>query len=120
MYPRILDIVCSNLGKIAETAVWHRPAADATDTERSLREVGSSGGAGEDVVAQVSPRRPVQCALPDQLQIQHYIAGAVLPNLRSFLLDNDKVAASCSTVAMTNIAPAFKQQKWVMRKRLVS
>lgn len=45
------------------------------------------------------------------LQIQHYIAERVLHNLRSFLLDNDKVAASCSTVAMTNVVPAFKQQK---------
>lgn len=53
MYPRVLDIVCSNLGKIAEPGVWQRPVT-SPEEELLQQEAGSSTGAVEDVVDQVS------------------------------------------------------------------
>lgn len=35
----------------------------------------------------------------------------MIPNLRLFLLENDRVASSCSAISLSIIAPAFKQDR---------
>ena len=39
-----------------------------------------------------------------------FLAESVVPNLRSFLVDADRVTAACSTISLATIVPALKQQ----------
>jgi cellulase/cellobiase CelA1 len=43
-------------------------------------------------------------------QINQYIAAEVLPNIRRYLVDSDKVAASCANIAYYIIAPALRSR----------
>jgi hypothetical protein len=38
-----------------------------------------------------------------------FLAQDVIPNLRSFLVDQDKVAAACSSISLNIVSPALKQ-----------
>lgn len=44
-------------------------------------------------------------------QIYSFIGGTVLQSLRTFLVENDRVASACSGISSNIIQPAFKQQK---------
>ena len=41
-------------------------------------------------------------------QIIDFVAAVVVPNLRKFLMDNDKVANACSNIVYYIINPALK------------
>lgn len=40
-----------------------------------------------------------------------FLSESVIPNLRSFLVDADKVAAACSTISLNIVTPALKQYR---------
>jgi hypothetical protein len=40
-----------------------------------------------------------------------FITGMVVGSLRTFLVDNDRVASVCASISTNVITPAFKQQK---------
>lgn len=40
-----------------------------------------------------------------------YLAGEVIPHLRSFLVEPDRVAAACSSISLAVVTPALKQYK---------
>ena len=44
-------------------------------------------------------------------QIQTFLANEILPNLRSFLYDPDRVASACASISSSVISPAFRQNK---------
>jgi fructose-specific component phosphotransferase system IIB-like protein len=50
----------------------------------------------------------------DPVQFNLYLAHEIVPNLRSLLHDSDKVGAACNMIATNVVAPAFRQQKWVV------
>jgi len=43
--------------------------------------------------------------------IYKFISSTVIGTLRTFLVDNDRVATVCASVSSSIIVPAFKQQK---------
>jgi hypothetical protein len=43
--------------------------------------------------------------------IYRYVAITILPNLRTFLHDTDRVAAACTGISNALIIPAFKKQE---------
>lgn len=88
VYLKLLDGVVSNASKSAESALWRR------DTP--------------------SPDRPAEKPSDnnDGLGVLHdYIASQVIPNLRSFLADNDKVASAATTISSGLVQPAFRRQR---------
>lgn len=44
-------------------------------------------------------------------KIYSFIGGTVLQSLRNFLVENDRVASACSSIASNIVQPAFKQNK---------
>ena len=51
-------------------------------------------------------------------QIQVFLAENVLPHLRSFLHDPDKVAAACANISSNIVSPAFRQKQRVPEQTL--
>ena len=94
VYLKLLDGVVSNATKSAESAMWSR---DSPTLERSVGKYGEKHSE--------KPNDDGLNALHD------YIATSVIPNLRSFLADNDKVAAAAGMVSSGLIQPAFRRQK---------
>jgi hypothetical protein len=90
VYLRLLDGVVSNASKSAESALWKR---DTSNPELSVEKTSDK-------------------AIDDGLSALHdYIASHVVPNLRSFLADSDKVAAAAAIISSGLIQPAFRRQK---------
>lgn len=94
VYLKLLDGVVSNAAKAAESALWRR------DSSVSDKASDKDGGVFGD----------------DGLSTLHeYIAGQVVPNLRSFLADNDKVGAAAANIASGLLQPAFRRQRSVLK-----
>ncbi|TXT04269.1 hypothetical protein VHUM_04267 [Vanrija humicola] len=89
-YVKVLDAVVSNSSRVGDSASWRRGRIRS----RLSREVEkpSEENHGVDTIYQ-------------------FIASPVLPNLRTLLVDNDRVSSVCSTVSSNMIVPAFKQNK---------
>ncbi|WVQ94532.1 hypothetical protein IAU59_001611 [Kwoniella sp. CBS 9459] len=88
-YTKTLDLVIINAPKIAEAGIWTRtPLLGHDDTP------------------------PEKADLDQNLQkIYDFLTVSVIPNLRTLLIDTDRVNSACSAM-MTNIAiPAFRRQK---------
>lgn len=92
VYLKLLDGVVTNANKSAESALWRR---DSPDPDRSVEKTGDKDKANDDGLS----------ALHD------YIASQVIPNLRSFLSDNDKVGSATATISSGLVQPAFRRQK---------
>lgn len=90
-YARVLDNVMVNLPRITEGNIW----------DRNLRL-----DAAEIAHSKVGPTDDEHSR-----QVNTFIAGEIIPNLRSFLVDNDKIAVACSSIATGVLGPAFRQQK---------
>lgn len=86
VYLKLLDGVVTNATKSAESAMWKR---DSPNPEK-ISEKPNDDGLGA---------------------LQDYIAGHVIPNLRSFLADNDKVASAAATISSGLVQPAFRRQR---------
>jgi hypothetical protein len=88
VYLKLLDGVMSNAGRSAEIVVWKRdsPRVDSEKLEEHT---------------------------PDQglRDIQAFIANHVVPNLRAFLADNDKIASAANSICSGLVGPAFRRQK---------
>lgn len=84
VYLKLLDGVVSNAGRSAEIVVWKRenPRLD--------------GEKGEE--------------LDGLRDIQLFVAENVVPNLRAFLADNDKIANAANSISAGLIVPAFRRQ----------
>lgn len=83
-YVKVLDAVVSNASRLGDSALWKRG--------HTLSEEKPSSSHG------------VQ-------KIYSYIGDHVLQNLRTFLVDQDRVASACANLSSNIITPAFKQQK---------
>ncbi|BEI90230.1 uncharacterized protein CcaverHIS019_0303000 [Cutaneotrichosporon cavernicola] len=83
-YVKVLDAVLSNASRLGDSALWQRG-----HTLNEGKALSSQG---------------VQ-------KIYLYIGDHVLRNLRTFLVDQDRVSSACASVSSNIIAPAFKQQK---------
>jgi hypothetical protein len=84
VYLKLLDGVVSNAGRSAEVTVWQREAS------RLDQKVD-----GE------------QDGLRD---IQDFVAQRVVPSLRAFLADNDKIANAANSISTGLVVPAFRRQ----------
>jgi hypothetical protein len=84
VYLKLLDGVVSNAGRSAEIVVWKRetPRLDGEKLEE-------------------------QDGLRD---IQLFVAEKVVPSLRAFLADNDKIANAANSISAGLIVPAFRRQ----------
>jgi hypothetical protein len=84
VYLKLLDGVVSNAGRSAEIVVWKRetPRVDGEKSEE-------------------------QDGLRD---IQSFVAEKVVPDLRAFLADNDKIANAANSISAGLIVPAFRRQ----------
>ncbi|KAL7419677.1 hypothetical protein Q5752_005591 [Cryptotrichosporon argae] len=93
VYAKVLDLVVGNIGRLAEIVVWERNALDSI----------VNGDHAEKDASQITA--------DGTIKIHEFIATDVIPSLRTFLVDNDKVAGACSTISVGIVAPAFKQQR---------
>jgi hypothetical protein len=88
VYLKLLDGVVSNAGKSAEIIIWKRdsPRSDNEKMDENQHDQG----------------------LQD---IQAFVADRVVPNLRAFLADNDKIANAANSISAGLIVPAFRRQR---------
>ncbi|KAK0500731.1 Dopey, N-terminal-domain-containing protein [Armillaria luteobubalina] len=56
----------------------------------------------------LTPETPKPASNEVLIQINDFIAKTILPNLRRFLVDNDKVAGACSNIVYYIVNPAMK------------
>ncbi|ODO06352.1 hypothetical protein L198_01584 [Cryptococcus wingfieldii CBS 7118] len=87
IYVKLLDLVVSNVSKIAEGGIWDRTTMAKEDSEEDTN---------------------VEKGLE---QIFDYLSSTIIPNLRALLVEADRVNSACSGIAVSIIAPAFRQQK---------
>ncbi|WWC68766.1 uncharacterized protein I206_102700 [Kwoniella pini CBS 10737] len=87
-YSKLLDLVTNNSLKIAETGLWSRFSAATPDS-----------GDLDKVDVQASSE-----------EIYNFLSSRVLPNIRSLLVDTDRVNAACSGIMVTMITPALRKQ----------
>lgn len=85
VYLKLLDGVVSNAGRSVDIIVWKRDS-QRLDGEKVEEHDG----------------------LHD---IQAFVAKQVVPNLRAFLADNDKIANAANTISAGLIVPAFRRQR---------
>lgn len=94
VYLKLLDGVVSNATKSAESALWTRDGPTNGDNPEKEKAGDPSIDAG--------------------LGLLHdYIASQVIPSLRSFLADNDKVSAAAAIISSGLLQPAFRRQRYV-------
>ncbi|KAL1409508.1 hypothetical protein Q8F55_003491 [Vanrija albida] len=91
-YVKVLDAVVSNSSRVGDSISWRRGRRRSRSRVSRDAEKGSEESGGVDSIYQ-------------------FIANPVLPNLRTLLVDNDRVSSVCSTVSSNIIVPAFKQNK---------
>ncbi|ORX36308.1 Dopey, N-terminal-domain-containing protein [Kockovaella imperatae] len=72
--------------------------------------VGSVARLGDAKAWQRSTAADAELLITD---LQTFLADQILPNLRSFLHDADRVAATCATISSTVITPALRQKQRV-------
>lgn len=91
-YVKVLDAVVTNSSRVGDSASWRRGRRRSRSRASRDAEKTSEDASGVDTIYQ-------------------FIANPVLPNLRTLLVDNDRVSSVCSTVSSNMIVPAFKQNK---------
>jgi hypothetical protein len=102
-------------------------------TGQGLRKVGSDASLSSSVLAESSlvngdaksdspnlhqlavSNAPASSAItvhtsPAFAELCNFLASHVLPNLKRFLLDNDKIASICSSILQTCLAPSFNKR----------
>ena len=87
VYFKLLDGVVSSAGK-TEIVIWKR---DSPKLENEKMEEGQQDEGLRD--------------------IQAFVAERVVPNLRAFLADNDKIANAANSISAGLIVPAFRRQR---------
>lgn len=89
VYTKLLDGVVSTVSKTPEVTTWRRdsPRLDGSD-EKNVGEQHDDG----------------------INEVQSYFAGHVVPSLRSFLADNDKITNAANTISAGLLVPAFRRQ----------
>lgn len=92
VYLKLLDSVVSNAAKAGESTLWRRDRGIEGDSEKKVSVFGDDGLS----------------------TLHEYIADHVIPNLRPFLADNDKVGAAAAVIASGLLQPAFRRQRWVI------
>ncbi|KAI6136235.1 Dopey, N-terminal-domain-containing protein [Pisolithus sp. B1] len=114
VFSKLLDACVTFSGRSSESASWIRRT-----TKESIMN-GRSSPVPRGVSDQKAEDKASSSAtsLPDNakptwgselpLQITNFIATTVLPNLRKFLPDNDKVASACSSIVYYVVNPAVK------------
>jgi len=88
IYAKCLDVVVANASRISNGSMLDRNAM----REKQEQPNGHSTEA------------PL-------IQIYRFIAESVLPNLRAFLLDSERVNTACTSISASIVVPAFRQQK---------
>jgi hypothetical protein len=86
VYSKLLDSVVQNASRSAETAGWKRDSP-RLDEDKSADQ--QEKGLGD---------------------IQAFVADRVVPSLRAFLADNDKITNAANSISTGLIVPAFRRQ----------
>ncbi|WWC60178.1 uncharacterized protein I303_102743 [Kwoniella dejecticola CBS 10117] len=87
-YSKVLDLVVTNASKIAEIGLWSRL---------------SPGTPSQDDIEKIAVEKGLD-------QIYDFLSSRVLPNIRSLLIDADRVNATCSGMMVSVITPALRRQ----------
>ncbi|WWD16667.1 hypothetical protein CI109_101097 [Kwoniella shandongensis] len=94
-YAKVLDHVVTNAAKITDGGLWER--------ERDqVYENGSSDPKKNGLVT--TSEEGLQ-------KINDYLASSIIPNLRTLLVEPDRVNSACSGIGVTIVVPAFKRGK---------
>ncbi|KAF8510422.1 Dopey, N-terminal-domain-containing protein [Hysterangium stoloniferum] len=113
VYIKLVDNSILIAGRSLDQGTWlRRPVRDAvpanSGTSTPLPPV-QAEQADEKAELSASPSiSSIAVDLPDQ--VNSFLVSRVLPNLRRFLFDNDKVASVCTNVVYYIIAPAMKSK----------
>jgi hypothetical protein len=86
VYAKLLDLVITSAPRLSESATWVR---------RDILDADHPNGFAKEV--------------DGVKRIFEYLATSILPNLRNFLTDNDRVTAVCNTISTNYIVPAFRK-----------
>ncbi|KAI6048019.1 Dopey, N-terminal-domain-containing protein [Pisolithus marmoratus] len=114
VFGKLLDACVTFTGRSSESASWIRRATKESIVNGRSSPVprGVSDQKVEDKAGSSTTSLPdnAKSTLGNELslQITNFIATTVLPNLRKFLLDNDKVASICSNIVYYVVNPAVK------------
>lgn len=95
-YPKVLDAVVGNLSRLGEASALTRSPGEKTNGYTDYSQT-------------------VGCLLVGhsnaKSQVCAFLSESVVTNLRSFLVDADKIAASCSTISLNIVTPALKHYR---------
>ncbi|KAF7302659.1 Dopey-N domain-containing protein [Mycena chlorophos] len=106
-YGKLLDSCVVFVGRAYDQGSWIRRSTK--DPMANGRESPAPQARDEKLASSVSSLgdpRPASFELATQ--INQFIATTAMPNLRKFLMDNDKVVASCTNIVYYIISPAMK------------
>ncbi|KAF7303085.1 Dopey-N domain-containing protein [Mycena kentingensis (nom. inval.)] len=105
-FGKLLDSCVVFIGRAYDSGSWIRRstkdalAANGRESPALRDEKPSSS------VTSLAEPRPASLELASQ--INQFIATTAMPNLRKFLMDNDKVVASCTNIVYYIVSPAMK------------
>ncbi|KAJ7070662.1 Dopey, N-terminal-domain-containing protein [Mycena amicta] len=103
-------IDCETFGKLLDSCVVFvgRAYDQGSWIRRSTKDALSTNGRESPAPRDEKPSSSV-ASLPDpKPAINQFIATTAMPNLRKFLMDNDKVVASCTNIVYYVVSPAMK------------
>lgn len=89
VYMKLLDGVVTNVSRSSDVTTWRRDSPRLGNPDEKAIEAQHDHG------------------LKD---VQAYFADSVVPNLRSFLADNDKIINAANTISAGLLVPAFRRQ----------
>ncbi|KIY73422.1 hypothetical protein CYLTODRAFT_365976 [Cylindrobasidium torrendii FP15055 ss-10] len=111
-YGKLLDACVSYVGRSFDQGSWiRRSAKDALVTNgrespAPREKIDDKLAPGATTITTDSPRIPSSNELI--LQITEYVSTSIVPHLRRFLADNDKVLAACSNIVYYVVTPSMK------------
>lgn len=114
VFSKLLDACVTSCGRSSESASWIRRTTKesimngrSSPVPRGVSDQKAEDKASSSMMSLPDNAKPTWGSeLP--LQITNFIATTVLPNLRKFLPDNDKVASACSSIVYYVVNPAVK------------
>ncbi|THV06503.1 hypothetical protein K435DRAFT_960479 [Dendrothele bispora CBS 962.96] len=109
VYGRLLDSCLAFVGRTYDSGGWIRRTTKDALTTNGRDSPAPRGEKPDEKVNLLSSPNP-QAGPSNELvtQISEYVSSIALPNLRKFLMDNDKVTSACTNVVYYIVSPSLK------------
>ncbi|KAI0031253.1 Dopey, N-terminal-domain-containing protein [Vararia minispora EC-137] len=113
VYAKLLDSVVVSVNRNADQSFWSRRGLKdgAVNGRDSPAPRGVLGGTADERLEEKANASTASLPLPSNMDASdQYISTDVLPHLRQFLTDNDKVLVACTNIMYYIVSPAIKSK----------